>query len=116
MISQVHTNIGIFIIVMPGRMFRMVVMMLIEPMIDEAPMMCTTKDHHVHAHPCLDGKRRIERPATSRSAAWDEERTDQRIALAGSSQNDQLFMRAKGHIRRRAAAAASSSPKPTRPA
>ena len=43
-ISQVHANIGIFIIVMPGvRMLRMVVMMLIEPMIDEAPMMCTAK-------------------------------------------------------------------------
>src|ERR1700755_851816 len=35
--SQVHTNIGIFMSVMPGaRMLRMVVMMLIEPMIDEA--------------------------------------------------------------------------------
>ncbi len=42
--SQVHANIGIFISVMPGaRMFRMVTMMLIEPMIDEAPMMCIAK-------------------------------------------------------------------------
>ena len=44
MISQVQQNIGIFISVMPGaRMLRMVTMMLIEPMIDEAPMMCIAK-------------------------------------------------------------------------
>ena len=44
MISQVHTNSGIFISVMPGaRRFRIVVMMLIEPMIDDAPMMWTAK-------------------------------------------------------------------------
>ena len=42
--SQVHTNSGIFISVMPGaRMLRMVVMMLIEPMIDDAPMMWIAK-------------------------------------------------------------------------
>ena len=44
MISHVHTNSGIFMSVMPGaRMLRMVVMMLIEPMIDDAPMMCSAK-------------------------------------------------------------------------
>ena len=44
MISQVQTNIGIFISVMPGaRMLRIVVMMLIEPMIDDAPRMWTAK-------------------------------------------------------------------------
>ena len=44
MISHVHTNSGIFISVMPGaRMLRMVVMMLIEPMIEDAPMMCSAK-------------------------------------------------------------------------
>jgi len=43
-ISQVQANIGIFISVMPGaRMLRMVTMMLIEPMIDDAPMMCIAK-------------------------------------------------------------------------
>ena len=43
-ISHVQTNIGIFIIVMPGaRRLRIVVMMLIEPMIDDAPMMWTAK-------------------------------------------------------------------------
>ena len=44
MISQVHTNIGIFISVMPGaRMLRMVTMMLIEPMMELAPRMCIAK-------------------------------------------------------------------------
>ena len=38
--SQVQQKSGIFIIVIPGaRRLRMVVMMLIEPMIDDAPMM-----------------------------------------------------------------------------
>ena len=43
-ISQVQQNIGILNRPMPGaRMFRIVVMMLIEPMIDDAPMMWTAK-------------------------------------------------------------------------
>jgi len=43
-ISQVQQNSGIFISVMPGaRMFRMVTMMLIEPMIELAPRMCSEK-------------------------------------------------------------------------
>jgi hypothetical protein len=42
--SQVQQNSGIFISVMPGaRMLRIVVTMLIEPMIDEMPRMCTAK-------------------------------------------------------------------------
>ena len=37
-INQVHTNKGIFIIVMPGaRIFRIVVTILIDPIMDEAP-------------------------------------------------------------------------------
>src|SRR3546814_6708701 len=43
-ISQVQQNIDIFIIVRPGaRMFRMVTMMLMAPMMDEAPMMWMAK-------------------------------------------------------------------------
>ncbi len=43
-ISHVHTKSGTLISVIPGaRMLRMVVMMLIEPMIEEAPMMCSAK-------------------------------------------------------------------------
>ena len=42
--SQVQTKSGIFISVMPGaRMLRMVVTMLIDPMIEDAPMMCSAK-------------------------------------------------------------------------
>ena len=43
-ISQVQTNSGIFISVMPGaRMLRIVTMMLIAPMIEETPIRCTAK-------------------------------------------------------------------------
>ena len=42
--SQVQTNMGSFIQVMPGaRMVAMVVIMLIAPMIEEMPSMCTAK-------------------------------------------------------------------------
>ena len=42
--SQVQTNMGIFMRVMPGaRMFRMVAMMLIAPMIEDAPARWTAK-------------------------------------------------------------------------
>ena len=42
--SHVQTNSGIFISVMPGaRMLRMVTMMLIEPMMELAPRMCSAK-------------------------------------------------------------------------
>ena len=44
MISQVHTNSGIFISVMPGaRRLKMVTITLTAPMIDEIPIMCTEK-------------------------------------------------------------------------
>ena len=44
MISQVQTNMGIFSSAMPGaRMFMMVAMILIEPMIDEMPIMCRAR-------------------------------------------------------------------------
>ncbi len=42
--SQVHTNNGIFISVMPGaRMLRIVVTMLMDPMIDDTPSMWMAK-------------------------------------------------------------------------
>ena len=43
-ISQVHTNRGIFIYVMPGaRRFITVAMMLMEPMMEDSPRTCTEK-------------------------------------------------------------------------
>jgi hypothetical protein len=38
-------------------------MMLIDPMIDEAPRMCTGEDRHVDRDALLDDERGIERPA-----------------------------------------------------
>ena len=47
-ISQVQTNRGIFIRVMPGaRMLRMVAMTLMAPMIEDTPMICTAKIKNV---------------------------------------------------------------------
>ncbi len=52
MISQVHTNSGIFIRVMPGaRMFRMVTITLIAPITEEIPMRCTEKIRNGNALP-----------------------------------------------------------------
>ena len=43
-ISQPQAKSGSFIMVMPGaRMLKMVTMMLIEPMIDEMPRICTAR-------------------------------------------------------------------------
>ena len=43
-INQVQTNNGIFINVIPGaRILRMVAIILIDPIIDEAPIICTAK-------------------------------------------------------------------------
>jgi len=75
--DHVHTKSGIFMSVMPGaRMLRIVVMMLIEPMIDEAPR-CGSRGSSCDGHALLDDKRRIERPAGARGAARHEERADE---------------------------------------
>ncbi len=51
--SHVHTKSGIRMSVIPGaRMLRMVVMMLIEPMIDEAPSMWMARIVMSIAMPC----------------------------------------------------------------
>ena len=47
-ISQVQINNGIFISVMPGaRIFKMVAIMLMLPMIEDAPIICTAKMKNV---------------------------------------------------------------------
>src|SRR6478609_7309649 len=93
--SHVHTKSGSFIIVMPGaRMLRMVVMMLIEPMIDDAPMMWTAKI--VRSMPigaCTDnGGYSVQPPANAPPGTKNEPTS--MIAAGGSSQKLQLFMRA----------------------
>src|SRR5690348_13392320 len=93
--SQVHTNSGSFISVIPGaRMLRMVVMMLIEPMIDDAPMMWTAKI--VRSMPmgaCTDnGGYSVQPPAYAPPGTKNEPTS--MIAAGGRSQKLQLFMRA----------------------
>ena len=80
-INQVQTNSGIFISVMPGaRMLRMVVMMLIDPMIDDALHDVHGEDGHVHAHAGLHRQRRIQRPAGACGTAGNEKRPKQQRA------------------------------------
>jgi hypothetical protein len=95
-ISQVQQNIGIFISVMPGaRMFRMVTMMLMEPMIDDAPMMCRAKIAMSMPGPIWvdSGAYRVQPAAVAPPGTKKD--VASRIAAGGSSQNEKLFMRAK---------------------
>ena len=95
MISQVQQNIGIFISVMPGaRMFRMVVMMLIAPMIELAPMMCRAKMARSMPGPiCTDSGAYSVQPAAVAPPGTKYDTMSSRAA-AGSSQKLKLFMRA----------------------
>ena len=80
---------------MPGaRMLRIVVMMLIEPMIDEAPMMCTAKIARSMPGPIwIESGAYSVQPAAVAPPGTKNEATS-RIAAGGSSQKLQLFMRA----------------------
>eukprot|EP00036_Acanthoecidae_sp_10tr_P002009 CAMPEP_0182948750 /NCGR_PEP_ID=MMETSP0105_2-20130417/59915_1 /TAXON_ID=81532 ORGANISM="Acanthoeca-like sp., Strain 10tr" /NCGR_SAMPLE_ID=MMETSP0105_2 /ASSEMBLY_ACC=CAM_ASM_000205 /LENGTH=70 /DNA_ID=CAMNT_0025089045 /DNA_START=3444 /DNA_END=3656 /DNA_ORIENTATION=- len=50
--SQVHTNKGIFIHVMPGaRILKMVTMTLIAPIMDEIPIICTENTNNAVESP-----------------------------------------------------------------
>ncbi len=94
--SQVQANMGIFIKVMPGaRMFRMVTMMLIEPMMDEAPRMCMAKiPASIEGPICrVKGAYRVQ-PAAGAPPGMKNEPTSMRAAGI-ISQKLKLFMRAK---------------------
>jgi hypothetical protein len=94
-ISHVHTKSGIFISVMPGaRMLRIVVMMLIDPMIDEAPMMWSAKIARSMPGPIctVNGAYRVQ-PAPVAPPGTKNEITSS-DAANGSSQKLQLFRRA----------------------
>ena len=94
--SQVQQNIGIFINVMPGaRRLRSVVMILIEPMIDDAPMMWMAKMVRSMPMPCsVESGGYIVQPEPGAPPGMKNEVTS-RIAAGGSSQKLQLFIRAK---------------------
>src|SRR5665213_1097087 len=86
---------GIFISVMPGaRMFRMVTMMLIEPMMDEAPMRCMAKMVESMDIPiCSDSGAYIVQPPDGAPPGMKNPPTS--ITAAGTnSQKLKLFMRA----------------------
>ena len=95
MISHVQQKSGIFMSVMPGaRMFSIVVMMLIDPMIDEAPMMWMAKIARSMPGPIctVSGAYSVQPAAVAPPGAKNE--VTSRIAAGGSSQKLQLFMRA----------------------
>ena len=95
MISQVQTNSGMRISVIPGaRMLRMVVMMLIEPRIELMPRMWTAKIVKSMPMPICTVSGAYMRPAHAGRAAGHEEREISSVAANGSSQKDQLFRRA----------------------
>src|SRR3569833_4691264 len=92
--SQDQQNIGIFISVMPGaRMFRIVVMMLMAPMIDDAPMMCTAKMVKSMPGPIWvdSGTYMVQPPAGAPTGTKNEAAS--KSAAGGSSQNEKLFIR-----------------------
>src|SRR6476660_1314912 len=92
--SQVQTNSGIFSSVMPGaRMFRIVVMMLIDPMIDDAPMMCTAKIVMSMPMPvCTDKGGYSVHPALG-APPGERNEPSSNTPANGSSQKLQLFRR-----------------------
>src|SRR5476649_2768543 len=95
-ISQVQQNIGIFIRVMPGaRMSRMVTMMLIEPMIDAAPIPCEAKIAMPMPGPSWvdSGAYSVQPAAVAPPGTKNDDAS--KIAAGGSRQNEKLFMRAK---------------------
>src|SRR6476646_257758 len=92
--SHVHTNMGIFMSVMPrARMLRIIVMMLIEPMIDDAPMMWIAKIVMSIDMPCWieSGGYSVQPEAIAPPGAKND--VMRRIAAGMSSQKLQLFMR-----------------------
>ena len=93
--SQVQTKSGIFISVIPGaRMFRIVVMMLIDPRIELMPRMCTAKIVRSMPMPiCTVSGAYIVQPTPGAPPGMKNDSTSS-VAANGSSQNDQLFSRA----------------------
>gem|GEM_PF-509611 len=95
-ISQVQQNIGMRMRVMPGaRRLRIVVTMLIDPMIDDMPRMCTAKIAMSMPMPIwMDSGGYSVQPVPAAPPGTNIEAVS-RMPAGGSSQKLQLFMRAK---------------------
>ena len=95
-ISQVQANIGIFINVMPGaRIFKMVTMMLIEPIMDDAPRRWIAKiDISIPGPICnVNGAYIVQPPDGAPPGAKKE--PNNKAAATGKIQKLKLFIRAK---------------------
>src|SRR5690606_10288021 len=95
-ISQLHTNTGIFSRSMPGaRMLRMVAMMLIAPMIELMPMRWIEKIMNATlTPPCRDSGGYIVQPPCGPPPGMKISEISRKNAN-GRIQNDQLFMRGR---------------------
>src|SRR5690348_5938750 len=93
--SQAQQNSGSFISVMPGaRRFRIVVMMLIDPMIDDAPMIWIAKIVRSMPMPCwIVSGGYIVQPPDDAPPGTNSDKSSMKAA-GGSSQKLQLFIRA----------------------
>src|SRR3954447_20715537 len=92
---QVQQNIGSFISVMPGaRMLSMVTRMLMAPMMDDAPMMCTAKIAMSMPTPiCSDSGGYMVQPEPVAPPPAKNDPLSSKPP-GGNSQNEKLFIRA----------------------
>ncbi len=95
-ISQLHTNSGILSRSTPGaRRFRIVAMMLIAPMIEEMPIMCTENTRQAtDAPPCSASGGYIVQPPAGAPPGMNSVLSSN-VNANGRIQNDQLFMRGR---------------------
>src|SRR5690625_775292 len=94
--SQVQQNRGIFIMVMPGaRILSTVTMMLMAPMIEDAPRICTAKMVKSIPGPiCRERGAYMVQPAALAPPGTKKEIVN-KVAPTGNNQKLRLFMRAK---------------------
>ena len=95
-INQVQQNIGIFMSVMPGaRIFKMVTMILIEPIIEEAPKRCNAKMAISIPGPIckVNGAYKVQPPDGAPPGTRNEPNNNK--AATGKIQKLKLFIRAK---------------------
>ena len=96
-ISQVQTNIGIFMNVMPlARKFKIVAIILIDPIMDESPIMCIAKiiKSVLGGAYCVDNGAYMVQPKLGPPPLWNKVEINS-VNAKGSSQKLQLFKRGR---------------------
>src|SRR5471032_717132 len=95
-INQVQENMGNFIRVIPGaRRLSAVTMILIAPMMDDAPAMCTAKINRSMPGPIwVESGAYIVQPAAAAPPGAKNDQSNKTLDI-GSNQKLRLFIRAK---------------------